>query len=170
MSPRHACLTLLAGIHLFLVACGASGNPLGSEESLGYKWRRLYGELSGADNRYGFFAPAVGYQLRTVFVLEDKDGGTWSDIHERGPNAECNLRLGGLTDAAWAQGNVDRTQLHSWAAAALGRHPRAVAVEVKIEAYQMPSMAQYRLGVRPHWETIYTANYTREDADGADRE
>lgn len=166
MTARHAFLTGLAALHLFLVACGASGVGLLPPGSTSWKWLRLYGELSGADNRYGFFAPAVGYQLRTLFTFVDKDGHSWEETHERGTTPESNLRLGGLTDAAWAQGEADRRQIHSWAASALGRNPKAVAVNITIQSYYLPGMWEYRQGMRPKWYPVFQTVYTRQEVEG----
>jgi hypothetical protein len=161
MTVSHAFLVGLAATHLVLVACGAGGWTLVPDDTPANRWLRLYGELSGADNRYGFFAPAVGSQLRTLFTLQDEQGRTWTDTHEHGRTHEGNLRFGGLTDAAWAHGNLDPVQLRSWAAAMLGRHPTATSVTICIQAYSVPTMSDYRFGKRPEWLPVYETTYAR---------
>jgi hypothetical protein len=169
MTVRHAFFTGLAALHLFLVSCGAAKVNLLPPTSSAWKWLRLYGEVSGADNQYGFFAPVVGYQLRTLFTYTDKDGATWEETHDRGASAESNLRLGGLTDAAWGEEEFDKLQIRSWAASALGRNPTAVSVHIAIQHYQLPSMWEFRHGSRPKWVTMHETTFARtnegEDVD-----
>jgi hypothetical protein len=165
MTVRHAFITGLAALHLVLVACGAAKVTLMPPGSTAWKWLRLYGEASGADNQYGFFAPVVGFQLRTLFTLTDKDGATWEDTHDHGATAESNLRFGGMTDAAFGEEEFDKRQVHSWAAYMFGRHPTAVSVHVAIQYYHLPSMAEYRMGARPKWVTSYETTYTRASVE-----
>ena len=53
----------------------------------------LYSSLSGADNGYGFFAPGVGAQFLTTFVLTDTEGNEWTDTLDMGSTSEANLRF-----------------------------------------------------------------------------
>lgn len=169
MTTRHAFLTGLAAAHLVLVACGAFSTHLLPAGTPAYKWLRLYGEVSGADNTWGFFAPSVGWQRQTVFVFTDEEGRTWTEKHERGSTHETNLRLTRLTDTAMlSDGRIDRLQLRSWAASALGRHPTAKTVEIRLEIYQHPMTHEHRLGQKGQWKLYDHWTYTRASAETDD--
>src|SRR5262249_15163986 len=79
MTRSHALLVALAGWHLFLVLCGAAGLGLLPPATYPGQALRLYRALSGADTRYGFFAPSVDSQLRVTFTLTDASGRRWTD-------------------------------------------------------------------------------------------
>lgn len=168
MTTGHAFVTGLAVLHLLLTACGAMGLRLFPEDTPAWRILRLYGEAAGTDNRYGFFAPAVSSQVRGQFILTGANGETWIDTLERGNTRESNLRLGGLTDTVWASGEIDEPQLRSWAAAALGRHPRADRVVVRLEVNDVPSTSEFRLGKRPQWVFFHEATYCRADEPDSD--
>jgi hypothetical protein len=57
-----------------------------------------------------------------------------------------------------------RDLLASWAGSMLGRHPEAQKVEVRVEAYDVPSMAEYRAGARPQWVLVYAETFVRDGA------
>jgi hypothetical protein len=47
----------------------------------------------------------------------------------------------------------------------LGQCPEARQVVVRGEAYDVPSLAEYRSGARPHWQATYEGIFTREPAN-----
>jgi hypothetical protein len=165
MTRRHALLTLAAAVHLVLVVCGASGilfagNPKRAPAAL--RPVRLYGALSGADAGFGFFAPGVGPQLRVTFTLSDASGRTWTDTLERDLGHEAYLRVAG--SFAMATEPFLRDAVYSsWIGTMFGRHPDARRVVVRLEAYDPPTMAEYRAGARARWETIDEVTSDRED-------
>jgi hypothetical protein len=165
----RACLWLLLGAaHLIVVVFGAchwlpdrTGSPLA--ETL-----RWYARLSGADSEYGFFSPEVGSEHRTRFLLEDDHGSPWSDAIDRTSSREARLRLNNIADYPFMSGAAVESPalrqelVKSWAAAMFSRHPNAIAVTVVVEAYDVPSMADYRAGQRPSWKQVYEARLQRE--------
>src|SRR5262245_11837514 len=151
MTLRHAILVFLAAAHLTYAGFAAFSWPLLPSQPQLNRAVRLYGAVSGSENRFGFFAPDVGWLVRAKFQLTDKTGRTWTDTLERGPNRECNLRLMGIVDTMFALEIEDEVQVQSWAAAMLGRHPAAETCTVMIETYQTPRMPEYRMGQRPKW-------------------
>jgi hypothetical protein len=174
MTIRHALLTLLAAGHLTLVACGAFGlTPLAPKSPVA-KLQDLYGELSGANNGYGFYAPTVASEHRAVFELTDEDGETWTDSLMTGASFESAIRLQNIVQTsvelqAESESNADDAEFHwmdriafLWADAMLKRHPSAVEVEVKLEVFFVVPMAEYRAGVRPKWEVVYQDRFTRK--------
>jgi hypothetical protein len=171
MSRRQLLLGAFATGHLVLVACGAAGLlralPRTSGPARAVQW---YGAMSGADNDYGFFAPGVGAQLRAVFVLTDAEGRTWEDDFGSGPNQEVRLRLNRVVSTFPAEDGEEalrRDLLASWAGSMFGRHPEARKVEVRVEAYDVPSMAEYRGLARPQWVLVYAEMFVRDRAANA---
>jgi hypothetical protein len=188
MSLRHGLITAVAAVHLLLAALGAAERfPLSatgpSDEEADKQVKevkkkpaarrvslaqtqaalllRLYGELSGTDRSFGFFAPTVAPEYRATFTLEDRHGKTWHDHLGRGASHEAFLRIGTMIETVTGDDREDEVAPR-WAQVMLHRHPEAVEVEVKVEAYVVPTMAEYRAGARPEWETVYVNRYKRK--------
>ena len=173
MKTRHKIILTLALGHLILVAYGATGkrpvspaNPVGDGIA-------LYSSLSGADNGYGFFAPGVGAQFLTTFVLTDKHGNVWTDTLNLGRTSEANLRFTGISNLLPSL-EQDQMQavLHSMAGTMLGKHPKAETVAVQLEMYgfdrsatesDFPTMKEYQEGNRPEWLPVLEAYFRRTD-------
>lgn len=172
----RACLwTLLGAAHLIVVVCGAGGClPERSNAPLAHLLRS-YARLSGADSEYGFFAPEVGAEQRARFLLQDEDGATWSDAIDQANSPEARLRLLNIVEHPFMSGAAQelpawRQQLvKSWAAALFSRHPRAVSLTVVVEAYDVPTMAEYRAGQAPSWKLVYEARVLRDWAAAQER-
>lgn len=160
-----------AAAHLVLVVCGAAsvapvprGNPAG--ETLA-----CYAAASGADNGYGFFAPGVGPQFRTRFILSDGEGRTWSEDLQIGNSQEANLRFTGISSLlVTMEPPLQHRILQSFAATMFGRHADAQSVTVRVEMLgfdrspnesDFPTMAEYRSGVRPKWLPLMEATFQR---------
>lgn len=168
MRISHSRWTVLAAVHLALVIAGA-GQWL--PEQRGGRWvqaLRWYATMSGANSQFGFYAPEVGDHCRARFVLQNARGDTWTDsFHER-ISPEVQLRLVGTAEAAFANGAAREAParrerlVRSWAAAMFTRHPDAVTLMVVVEAYIVPTRADYRAGSRPTWKCIYQAQVQRE--------
>jgi hypothetical protein len=151
------------GCHLALVAAGAAHitPPLHGPVGRGL---RFYGALSGAGDSYAFFAPTVGPQVRARFTLSTPQGERTEETLEAGKNREVGLRLGNLAGAIEAlakRTDVRRAFLGALAANRFGEHPEANRVQVSIEAWEMPTMADYRLGARPRWRLLHEATFVR---------
>jgi hypothetical protein len=157
----------LAAGHLVTVIGGACDclpdRSLGPAAEI-FQW---YATMSGADSNYGFFAPQVGALHRARFLLQDDEGSTWSDVFDQSNSPEARLRLTGIVDSAFMSGEADESPewrkviVRSWAATMLTRHPTAVSLTVIVEAYDVPSMADYRAGSRPSWQVVYQAQVQR---------
>ncbi len=130
-----------------------------------------YATMSGADSSFGFFAPVVGAPTRARFLLQDAEGSTWWDGFDHTSSPEARLRLIGIVDYAFMSGDAQdapewrRHLVKSWAATMFTRNPSAVSQTVVVEAYIVPSMADYRAGSRPSWHEVYRAEIQRESAD-----
>jgi hypothetical protein len=155
------------GCHLALVVAGAAqltprlNGPLG-------RGLRFYDALSGAGDSYSFFAPSVGPQLRARFTLSTPQGARSEETLETGKSREVGLRLGnlaGMIHIVAVRDDLRRAFLGALAADRLGAHPEANLVQVNIEEWVMPTMAEYRLGGRPWWRSSYEATFLRTSRD-----
>jgi hypothetical protein len=146
-------------VHLGLVVCGASGLvPFRKTYGLG-RALATYGDYSGANNAYGFFAPSVAAEWQTTFsVCETATRCT--DVDEDRPNAEVEVLLTTI-DALYTEPDVRDLLAASWAAVELGRYPRAEAVLVKGAFFDVPPMAGYRAGQRAGWRNVYGYAFSR---------
>lgn len=166
---------LLGAAHLAVVVCGASGllpERTGGPLVYPIQW---YAKMSGAECRYGFFAPEVGSEQRATFLLQDDQGSTWSDTIDQATGSEARLRLISIVDNSFMSGAAEelpawRQQLvKSWAANMFSRHPRAVSLTVFVEAYDVPTMADFRASQRPSWKVVYEARVQRNSLAAQER-
>ena len=160
---KRSLLVAAFGCHLALVVAGAAHliprlhGPVG----IGL---RLYDALSGAGDSYSFFAPAVGPQLRARFALSTPQGERSEETLETGKSREVGIRLGNLAGTVYIVGertDVRRAFLAALAASRLGAHPETNVVQVNIEEWVMPTMAEYRIGARPQWRLLHDATFVR---------
>jgi hypothetical protein len=157
---------LLVGIfscHLALVVAGAAHLTPRLQGPVG-RGLRFYDVLSGAGDSYSFFAPQVGPQLRARFIVSTPQGERTEETLETGKSREVGLRLGNLAGTIYLVANrtdLRRAFLGALAANRFGAHPRANSVQVTIEEWVMPTMAEYRLGARPRWRSVHDATFVR---------
>jgi hypothetical protein len=125
---------------------------------------RFYDALSGAGESFAFFAPAVGPQLRAQFTLSTPEGARFEEALETGKSREVGFRLGNLAGTiflAAKRTDLRRAFLGALVANRLGEHPEANRVQVRIEEWVMPTMAEYRAGARPTWRALHEATFLR---------
>ena len=121
-----------------------------------------YGDVSGADNRYGYFAPAVGSRCRVALTLRDAAGREWGDALVDDPSTAFGWRAHDAIDSiATFPDSLRRGVTASWAAVMFGRHPGAAEVDVAVEMEDLPTMAQWRQGARSNWTPIYRGTFVR---------
>lgn len=151
------------GCHLALVVAGAAHltSRLHGPVARGL---RFYDALSGAGDSYSFFAPAVGPQVRARFTLSTPQGERTEETLEAGKSREVGFRLGNLAGTVHVvarRADLQRAFLGALAASRLGAHPEANLVQVSIEEWVMPTMAEYRAGARPRWISLHDATFVR---------
>jgi hypothetical protein len=160
---KRGCLVGAFSCHLALVVAGAAHltprlhGPIG--RGLGF-----YDALSGAGDSYSFFAPTVGPQLRAGFILSTPQGEHIEETLEAGKSREVSLRLGNLAGTIYVvakRTDLRRAFLGALAASRLGAHLEANRVQVDIEEWAMPTMAEYRVGARPRWRSLHDATFVR---------
>lgn len=152
----HLVLVLAGALHLTSRVQGPVGRGL-----------RFYDDLSGAGDSYSFFAPAVGPQLRARFVLSTPRGERSEEALETGKSREVGFRVGNLAGTIYGAAkrtDLRRALLGALAANRLGEHPEADRVQVDIEDWVMPTMAEYRLGARPWWRSLHDATFVRRSS------
>jgi hypothetical protein len=149
--------------HLVLVVAGAAHLTSRVQGPAG-RGLRFYDVLSGAGDSYSFFAPTVGPQLRARFTLSTPRGDRSEETLESGKSREVGFRLGNLAGTIYIAAkrtDLRRAFLGALAANRLGAHPEANRVDVTIEEWLMPAMAEYRLGKRPRWRSLLEATFVR---------
>ena len=144
--------------HLLLAALAAAHVRIASGTSLG-RCLEAYQAYTGTDNAYGFFAPAVASEWRTVFDLYDPRDRRWKTEGWNAPNPEAGLLLSTI-NGHFSLENLREPLAASWAGAELGVHPWALMVIVKLRAYLIAKMTEYRRGKRPEWRTLLAYPFT----------
>jgi len=151
------------GFHLVLVVAGAAHLTSRLHGRTG-RGLRFYDALSGAGDSYSFFAPAVGPQLRARFTLATPQGERFEETLETGKSREVGFRVGNIAATVYVvakRTELRRAFLGALAASRLGAHPEARLVQVNIEEWVMPTMAEYRDGARPQWRSLHEATFVR---------
>jgi len=98
-------------------------------------------------------------------VLATPQGTRSEEVLGADKNREVGFRLGTLAGTVYVltkHTDVRRAFLGALAANRLGAHPEASRVEVSIDAWEMPTMAEYRIGLRPRWRSLNEATFVRE--------
>ena len=163
--PRRGPLyVILAVVHLGLVAMGAVKMDIPGR---GWAKRALdeYRALSGANVHYTFFAPGVDTQVRPVFELTDRSGGTTIDLLSWPVSPEVDTRLGNVIYLLDDEDEELRyALLASWAGVMFARHPSAERVVVRIEDFELPTMEEHREGRKPGWRVRDRVTFTPQTA------
>jgi hypothetical protein len=162
MSRGQVGIVLVAGGYLAVILCGALKIKLVPQAPQAGQVARSLLYCSGADNSYGFFAPSVSDEVELEFELSATER-TWTEKLSDLFANEARQRTGTMVDifAHVGEPEVQRSILESWAEWALARHPEAHAVRVTLKHRVMPTMAEYRDGVRPEWKNWAWANFER---------
>jgi hypothetical protein len=176
---RNYVIASLAAAHLALVAAGASRVNVGRLPVAGTALSQ-YASITGARAGYGFFAPEVAGQGGVEFEIVDAAGNKRTVPLGRESTREVEVRTNDLVEqfagvylssAGSPESRFDPRTRRLWRDLAaslcgtvLGRHPEAREVVFRLRNYVPVSMAQYREGLRPHWQTLYEARFARRDA------
>lgn len=151
----------LAAVHLLVVVLGAARVKVSSPGPL-RSLIEIYGAWSGAGNSYGFFAPGVASEWRTTLDYYEPLQGTWVTRTRTAPNLELSL-LEATINSSFSHDGIREALAASWAAAQLGEVPDAAAVVVRAEAFLLPTITQYRAGVRGRWRTLAAYAFTTDE-------
>jgi len=157
---RKLALLAISGGQLGLVSMSALRVDLGAEGAIG-RAAAYYSQLSGASTQYGFFSEDVGTLPRATFDVKEDDKTT-TDTLETGASHEADFHIVLLVSSIFAvaeDAEVQRTVAASMAGKIFARHPTAESVVVRAQTYALPTMAEYRNGVRPAWEVFYEGTF-----------
>ncbi len=156
-----------------LVMCGAFRWTPYPDGVLFRSTLRYYMAMSGADGYYGFFAPVVDPEVQIRFRLVDHNGREEVVTLRDGATSEANLRLSAVGRLLPASTPETRENLiRSLAAATLDKHPQAAEVTVLVETFgvlrpngnfDIPSMSEYRSGVRSEWLPVQVVTLERPE-------
>jgi hypothetical protein len=105
--------------------------------------------------------------LRARFTLSTAQGERSEETLESGKSREVGFRLGNVAATIYLlakRTDLRRASLGALAASRVGAHPEANLVQVNIEEWVMPTMADYRLGARPRWRSLLDATFVRNSA------
>jgi hypothetical protein len=103
--------------------------------------------------------------LRARFALSTPQGERSEETLEARKSREVGFRLGNLAGTVYIVSrstDLRRAFLGALAANRLGAHPEANLVQVDIEEWVMPTMADYRVGARPRWRSLQDATFGRD--------
>jgi hypothetical protein len=102
--------------------------------------------------------------VRARFAFSSPQGEHTEETLETGKSREVGFRLGNIAGTIYIAAkrtDLRRAFLGALAANRFGAHPGASQVQVTIEVWEMPSMADYRAGSRPWWRVLNEATFTR---------
>jgi hypothetical protein len=88
--------------------------------------------------------------MRVHFEIVEADGQTVSDTSERVPDLAALLKVDERSKRAMAA---------AWAEKVFAHHRGARAIRVKVEAYEIPSMEEFRQGGEPTWRRSYEGSF-----------
>lgn len=146
----------LAVIHLSLVAYGASSLHLFPRGGIVYKAIQTYGNLSGSNSTYGYFAPSVLPSVRMQVTVSGGPDKPYT-YKLRSNKVKTHEILYTFNEA---YGNPNFTI--PFAQRMFANHPERTNLDVRFDIYQVPTMEEYRAGARPRWETVYDESFSRE--------
>lgn len=146
-------------LHLTLVLCGAFRITPVPTRLLAGRVIEAYRDYSGASSAYGFFAPGVAAEWHVAFEA-CSDPRHCIPVEEEQVGHEARLLLVTM-DGAFAEDQVRDFMAASYAARQFARMPHANVVLVKAAMYFVPTMRQYRSGVRPQWRNLYGYAFRR---------
>jgi hypothetical protein len=164
MTRKQWTWTIAAGAQLALAVVGALQFSL-TDGPLPLRLLAQYGDVSGCDANYAFFAPAVASQCRARTRLRDASGREWEEPLLDDPSSVYGLRASSIFDSfPMFREPLRRAIAASWASVQFGRHARATQVTVSVEIESLPTMAEWRGGKRRSWTSIYEGEFERKEA------
>jgi len=147
---------------MLLVILGAAYFPFGKLGALG-EALQAYGAAAGAINSFGFFVTTAEDHVYAHFYVVDEGGQRRPVRLETGHSHESDLRIRGISDnffmPDYDAARFQRSLAASLAGSLFGRYPDATEVMVRLDKFTTVSMAAYRAGERPRWDTVYQVSF-----------
>lgn len=129
----------------------------------------IYSNFSGANNRYAFYAPAVGSPRRIIcfgYVPEDDN---WVRVEMPQLAGESGLRLSTIQAMLGTEPKTDDFSTAdaitaSWAAWVFGQCPQFESVMVLDQALDIPPLREYQANPRDcEWLTLRVYSFARRN-------
>ncbi len=149
--------------HFGLMAIGMSKVSV-RQDHWAVKAARLYAQLTGAGNGFGFFSPNIPRQIFIDFDVTRASGRTEHLRLQDTASADVALRIGNMIrmmTKAFRDKRIYRSLAASLTAAIYKRYPDARDVTIHASIYDFPDMSGYRRGQRPRKVEFYSAKFTR---------
>lgn len=122
----------------------------------------VFGEYTGAGNRYSFYAPRPSLPLRVVARLYAPHRGEWISETLDWKRGEAALRLATITDRL-QDAELSKEQAASWAAWFFGRHRETTIALIEIQYWDLPPLKASRTAPSPAWTTQTVYSFARRD-------
>jgi hypothetical protein len=149
---------VLAGINLVLASLGASGVNIYSIAPRFAAVLNFIQVWSGADNRFGFFAPSVGGERRPLIHYQ-LPSGDWQTATIVSTRSEGMQRLGTFNHYLQER-NLQESVCASIAAWFFGQKPEAKYLIIEVQVYAIPSRTEFKQHqATPHWRTLQIYNF-----------
>lgn len=149
-------------IHLVLIFWGAGYFWNLPETGAFGRLTRSIADFSGANSRFGFFAPTVGPQAR-VRILTDK--GKEVPIHLKTSEGMQRIHnLASLFLSPQLKTEELRSMAASWAAFGFSKELTSVQLTVVVEIYQASSLVDAQKGSLPKWQKYYESTFKKNDS------
>jgi len=164
-----------ATCHLALIALSVSHvDPPDFVKPVLFRLAR-YAAFSGANNRYGFFAPAVSSPRRIICFGYVPAADDWVRVEMPKVGAEAAMRFavipstlkcesGGITSDELAMSEAITA---SWSAWVFGQCPQFESVMVLDQALMFPELHRYAASSSrtPAWQTLKIYSFARRPAE-----
>ena len=122
----------------------------------------VFGEYTGAGNRYSFYAPRPSLPLRVVARLYAPERGEWISETLDWKRGEPALRLATITDRL-QDAELSKEQAASWAAWFFGRHQETTVAIIEIQFWNIPSLKMRETMPPPAWMSQKVYTFARRD-------
>jgi hypothetical protein len=121
-----------------------------------------YAEVTFANRNFGFFAPSVTDDWSLDIRVTDTTGRErpYSLVQ---PNREMELKLYSMIGHSSESEDLADLFARSWALKAVNENPDVYRVDVVINQNRIPTMAQYRSGLRMGQEPYYRTAFILKD-------
>jgi hypothetical protein len=122
--------------------------------------RDIYQALTGAGGGFGFFSPGIGNQLQITFETKPPLPGPLA--LDQVVNGEVALRIGNmyrLLAFSYGDEKIKRAVAASLATAVFRFHPEITETTLIATIYRLPSLEEWRRGMRPESLEGYRATF-----------
>lgn len=161
MPLRHKIYYALAGLHLLMIMLFATHySNWGQSESLLHKGITTLGYYSGSNNVFSFFAPGLSDQPYVIYTVRNKDGREFN-VDFSGGSPDFRNRLNNI------YGYLAFPESRQVFSASLAnvvslRYPQSSMIRVAMVVQQIPSMAEYRSGIRRSWHYWFHNDFKKD--------